>query len=165
MALAESTATVSEHATPHAHKHGHASDSRRRLSVVLALTAIYMIAEVVGGWWTGSLALLADAGHMLTDVAALALALIAAWFGTRPATSKKTFGYHRLEILAALVNGVALVVISMLILYEAYERWSVPPAVQGSVVILVATGGLVINLLSAWILHGRHEIRSEERRV
>ena len=87
MAHAEFTATADYTSAPHAHKHGRASDSRRRLSVVLALTAIYMVAEVVGGWWTGSLALLADAGHMLTDVAALALALIAAWFGTRPATS------------------------------------------------------------------------------
>lgn len=158
MALAESTATVARQATPHAHKHGHASDSRRRLSVVLALTAIYMIAEVVGGWWTGSLALLADAGHMLTDVAALALALIAAWFGTRPATSKKTFGYHRLEILAALVNGVALVVISLLIFFEAYQRWSSPPTVRGGVVMLVAAGGLIINLVCAWILHSPHEV-------
>jgi cobalt-zinc-cadmium efflux system protein len=140
------------------HSHGRASESRRKLTMVLVLTAIYMIAEAVGGWWTGSLALLADAGHMLTDVAALALALTAAWFSSRPATSNKTFGYHRLEILAALVNGVALVVISMLILYEAYQRWSLPPAVQGSIVMVVATGGLAINLLSAWILHGRHEI-------
>ena len=140
------------------HSHGRASESRRKLTMVLVLTGIYMIAEAVGGWWTGSLALLADAGHMLTDVAALALALTAAWFSSRPATSNKTFGYHRLEILAALVNGVALVVISMLILYEAYQRWWLPPAVQGSVVMVVATGGLAINLLSAWILHGRHEI-------
>ncbi len=157
----EITASRNEPATAHSHaghSHARASESRRKLTIVLLLTAIYMIAEVVGGWWTGSLALLADAGHMLTDVAALALALIAAWFSSRPATSNKTFGYHRLEILAALVNGVALVVISILILYEAYQRWSVPPAVQGSVVMLVATGGLAINLISAWILHGRHEI-------
>src|SRR5688500_20064445 len=116
--------------TPHQHhRHpdegggGLSSRGQRRLLIVMLLTASYMVAEVLGGWWTGSLALLADAGHMLTDVAALALALIAAWFGTRPATSKKTFGYHRLEILAALVNGVALVVISLLIFYEAYQRW------------------------------------------
>lgn len=140
------------------HSHGRVSQSRRKLTMVLVLTAIYMIAEAAGGWWTGSLALLADAGHMLTDVAALALALTAAWFSSRPATSNKTFGYHRLEILAALVNGVALVVISILILYEAYQRWSVPPVVRGGAVVLVATGGLAINLLSAWILHGRHEI-------
>ncbi|MGI8917641.1 MAG: cation diffusion facilitator family transporter [Pyrinomonadaceae bacterium] len=157
----EITSSRQESAKAHSHaghSHARAADSRRKLTMVLVLTAVYMFAEAVGGWWTGSLALLADAGHMLTDVAALALALTAFWFSSRPATSNKTFGYHRLEILAALVNGVALIVISMLILYEAYQRWSVPPAVQGSVVILVATGGLVINLISAWMLHGRHEI-------
>lgn len=119
---------------------------------------MYMVAEAAGGWMTGSLALLADAGHMLTDVAALALALMAAWFGARPATSSKTFGYYRLEILAALVNGVALVVISLLIFYEAYQRWSSPPAVRGNIVMLIAGGGLMVNLLCAWILHGRHHI-------
>ncbi len=158
MAHAEFTATAVNTGAAHAHKHGRASDSRRRLGLVLVLTAIYMVAEVLGGWWTGSLALLADAGHMLTDVAALALALIAAWFGTRPATSKKTFGYHRLEILAALVNGVALVVISLLIFYEAYQRWSSPPVVRGGIVMLVASGGLIINLICAWILHAPHEV-------
>ena len=91
------------------HLSGRAERSRRRLLIVLALTAAYMLAEAFGGWWTNSLALMADAGHMLTDVAALVLALMAVWFGARPATPRKTFGYHRLEILAALVNGVALV--------------------------------------------------------
>jgi len=141
-----------------AHRHGRAADSRRKLSLVLMLTAIYMVAEALGGWWTGSLALLADAGHMLTDVAALGLALMAVWFSSRPATSSKTFGYHRLEILAALVNGVALVVIALLIFYESYQRWASPPVVRANLVMLVATGGLVINLISAWILHGSHEI-------
>ena len=161
MAEAELTARSNQVGVSHlhsGHSHGRASESRRKLTMVLVLTSIYMIAEVIGGWLTGSLALLADAGHMLADVAALALALIAAWFASRPATSNKTFGYYRLEILAALVNGVALVVISLLILYEAYQRWSAPPVVQGSAVMLVASGGLAINLISAWILHGRHEI-------
>lgn len=161
MAEAELTARSNQVGVSHSHSghtHGRASESRRKLTMVLVLTSIYMIAEVIGGWLTGSLALLADAGHMLADVAALALALIAAWFASRPATSHKTFGYYRLEILAALVNGVALVVISLLILYEAYQRWSAPPVVQGSAVMLVASGGLAINLISAWILHGRHEI-------
>ncbi len=158
MLRAESTATVIEARGSHAHRHGRASDSRRRLGLVLVLTAIYMVAEAVGGWWAGSLALLADAGHMLTDVAALGLALMAAWFGARPATSSKTFGYHRLEILAALVNGVALVVISLLIFYEAYQRWSSPPAIRGNVVMLVASGGLLTNLVCAWILHAPHEV-------
>ena len=142
----------------HKHRHGRSLDSRRRLSLVLMLTAIYMVAEAVGGWWAGSLALLADAGHMLTDAAALALALIAVWFSARPATSSKTFGYHRLEILAALVNGVALVVISLLIFFESYQRWFSPPTVRSNVVILVASGGLVINVVCAWILHSRHQI-------
>src|SRR3954466_5398811 len=106
-----------DHGDGHTHAaHGHhASGRRRRLSLVLILTAVYMVAEALGGWWTGSLALLADAGHMLTDVAALALALFAMWFGSRPATPRKTFGYYRFEILAAFINGVALVAIALLI--------------------------------------------------
>lgn len=140
------------------HKNHRASRSRRSLSIVLALTFVYMLAEVVGGWWTGSLALLADAGHMSTDVAALALALVAIWFGSRPATSNKTFGYYRLEILAALINGVALVLVSFLILYEAYLRWANPPIVKSGSMILVATGGLFINLFCAWLLHSEHKI-------
>jgi cobalt-zinc-cadmium efflux system protein len=141
----------------HSHSHGRAASSRRRLSIVLVLTAVYMLAEAVGGWMTGSLALLADAGHMLTDVAALALALIAVWFGSRPATSSKTFGYYRLEILAALINGVALILISLLIFYEAYKRWAEPPAVRSGLMMLVATGGLIINLVCARLLHGDHK--------
>ncbi len=140
----------------HEHKHRRSSGSSRRLSLVLVLTAIYMIAEMLGGWWTGSLALLADAGHMFTDVAALVLALIAVSFGSRPATSSKTFGYYRLEIIAALVNGVALIVISLLIFYGAYERWLAPPVVRSGPMIVLAAGGLLVNLICAWILH-RHE--------
>jgi len=142
----------------HTHQHARSSDNWRRLSLVLILTALYMIAEAVGGWWTGSLALLADAGHMFTDVAALVLALTAVWFAARPATSKKTFGYYRLEIIAALVNGVALVVISLFIFYGAYVRWLAPPIVRTGPMILVASGGLVVNLICAWILHARDEI-------
>src|SRR6478672_8306066 len=142
----------------HAHQHARSSDNWRRLSLVLLLTALYMIAEAVAGWWTGSLALLADAGHMFTDVAALVLALTAVWFAARPATSKKTFGYYRLEIIAALVNGVALVVIALLIFYGAYQRWWAPPFVRSGPMMIVAAGGLVVNLLSAWILHARDDI-------
>jgi len=119
---------------------------------------LYMFAEVIGAWWTGSLALLADAGHMFTDVAALILALTAVWFGSRPATSRKTFGYYRLEIIAALVNGVALVVISLFIFYGAYERWQSPPIIKSGPMILVAAGGLVVNLACAWILHAWQEV-------
>src|SRR5215813_4688960 len=142
----------------HTHRHQHKSESWRRLSLVLLLTMLYMFAEVIGAWWTGSLALLADAGHMLTDVAALVLALAAVWFGSRPATSKKTFGYYRLEIIAALVNGVALVVISLLIFYGAYQRWHSPTVVKSGPMMLVAAGGLVVNLICAWILHGKDEV-------
>lgn len=152
-------------ASGHAHhqhgkegRDGYASGNRRRLFTVLLLTAAYMFAEAAGGWWTGSLALLADAGHMLTDVAALALALLAAWFGSRPANPRKTFGYYRLEILAAFVNGVALAVVSLVILYEAYERWYDPPLIErGGLMMTIAAGGLVVNLISAWLLHGAHE--------
>src|SRR5256885_585664 len=113
-------------ATRHAHG-ADASRSRQRLTWVLLLTAAYMLAEAAGGWWTGSLALLADAGHMLADVAGLGLALLAAWFGARPANPNKTYGYYRLEILAAFTNGVTLAAVSLFILYDAYGRWLAPP--------------------------------------
>src|SRR5436190_18805525 len=143
---------------PHVHRHGHGSRSRGRLSIVLLLTAVYMIAELVGGLWTGSLALLADAGHMLADVAALVLALMALWFGARPATPRKTFGYYRLEILAALINGVGLTLISFFIFYAAYLRLSAPPAIRSVPMTIVAAGGLLINLICAALLHGdRHD--------
>ena len=142
----------------HTHRHDRSSDSSRRLRIVLLLTAGYMIAEVFGGWLTGSLALLADAGHMFTDAAALILALTAVWFGSRPATPKKTFGYYRLEIIAALVNGVALVLIALLIFYGAYQRWLEPPVIRSGPMILIASGGLVINVICAWILHSRDEV-------
>lgn len=142
----------------HVHRHGRAAESQRRLSLVLILTAAYMVAETFGGWWTGSLALLADAGHMFADVAALTLALMAVWFAARPATPRKTFGYYRLEILAALVNGVALVLVSFLIFYEAYQRWTNPPPVRSKEMMMVAAGGLLVNLICAWVLHrDRHE--------
>ncbi|MBI3649775.1 MAG: cation transporter [Acidobacteria bacterium] len=127
--------------------------NRRRLAWVFALTAFYMIAEVVGGFLSNSLALLSDAGHMLTDVASIALAMFALWFSSRPATSKKTYGYLRLEILAALANGVTLVVISLLISYEAWQRLKTPQTVQGFEVTVIAIGGLVVNAISAYLLH------------
>ena len=138
--------------------HNHAAGNRKRLAIVLILTAIYMVAEAIGGWWTGSLALLADSGHMLADVAALALALIAMWFGARPATPKKTFGYYRSEILAALVNGVALVGISLFIVYQAIGRWAAPPIVKSGPMMGIAAGGLIVNLACAALLHARHEV-------
>ena len=137
----------------HTHRHSPARGNRRRLSIVLLLTVVVMVAEFAGGLWTGSLALLADAGHMLADVAALILALMAVWFGARPATPRKTFGYYRLEILAALINGVGLVLISFFIFYEAYHRWFAQPAIRSIPMTAVAAGGLVVNLACASLLH------------
>lgn len=116
-----------------------------------------MIAEAVGGWWTNSLALLADAGHMLTDVAALALTISAIWVGGRPATERKTFGYYRLEILAAFVNGIALVLLSLWVIYEAFLRWRSPPEIDGIRMGAIAVGGLLVNIIAARLLHGDHE--------
>lgn len=119
-----------------------------------------MIAEAVGGWLTNSLALIADAGHMLTDVAALSLTLGAIWFASRPATPHKTYGYYRLEILAAFVNGIALVLLSLWVIYEAVERWQVPPRVAGGQMTLVAAGGLAVNIIAAYLLHSdtKHDL-------
>jgi cobalt-zinc-cadmium efflux system protein len=128
----------------------------RRLAGVLALTLAYTVAEVVGGWLSNSLALLADAGHMMTDNAALMLALFAAWFARRPPDPNRTYGYQRAEILAALANGVALVVICLFIFWEAAKRFRSPPEVEYGLMAIVAAGGLAVNLIAAWILHGRH---------
>jgi cobalt-zinc-cadmium efflux system protein len=130
---------------------------RKRLTLALVLAAVYMVAEVVGGLLANSLALLADAGHMLTDVAALGLSLFAIWAAQRPATPKRTYGYRRMEILAALVNGATLVAIAVLIFAEAYRRWSNPPSVKGGLMLAVACGGLAVNLASLWILRGGRE--------
>jgi cobalt-zinc-cadmium efflux system protein len=143
-----------EHQHDHAHSH---SSNRRRLTVVLALTFAYMLAEAIGGFATNSLALLSDAGHMLADVASLALAMLALWFAARPATAKKTYGYYRMEILAALANGSALVVISLLISYEAFRRIKSPEDVKGFEVMLIAIGGLAVNVVSAFVLHSASE--------
>jgi cobalt-zinc-cadmium efflux system protein len=116
-----------------------------------------MIAEAVGGWFANSLALVADAGHMLTDVAAMTLTLTAIWFASRPATSRKTFGYYRFEILAAFLNGIVLVLLSIWIIYEAVARWQSPPEVRGTALTLIAVGGLAINILAAYLLHSDHK--------
>lgn len=119
-----------------------------------------MIAEAIGGWLTNSLALIADSGHMLTDVAALSLTLAAIWFGSRAATSRKTYGYYRLEILAAFVNGMALVLLSIWIGIEAFGRWQSPPEVAGAEMSLVAFGGLIVNIAAAYLLHSdqKHDL-------
>jgi cobalt-zinc-cadmium efflux system protein len=122
--------------------------------MALALTAAYMVAEIVGGLAANSLALLADAGHMFSDAAALGLSLIAVTLAQRPATTQRTYGFHRAEILAALVNGAALVALSVLIAREAWERLAEPPEVQGGLMLAVAAGGLAINLANLMILSG-----------
>jgi cobalt-zinc-cadmium efflux system protein len=147
-----------DHAHSHAAHHDHTRGaSQRTLLIVLSLTFGYMLAEAVGGFWANSLALLSDAGHMLTDVAALALSLFAVRFASRPATPRKTYGFYRLEILAALANGVTLIVLSLLICVEAYDRLRQPEHVQGWMLIWISTGGLVINLISAWLLSREHK--------
>lgn len=125
-----------------------------RLAWALALTATYMIAEVAGGLITGSLALLADAAHMLTDVAGLALALLAIRFAAREATPQRTYGYLRMEVLAALTNAVVLLLLTVYILYEAYQRFVSPPEVMSGPMLVVAVIGLAVNLVSMRLLAG-----------
>ena len=138
--------------------HAHETDPRasrattRRLAWVLVLTLVTTIAEVAGGLLANSLALLADAGHMLTDDMALALALAAAWFSRRPPDPARTYGYQRAEILAALVNGVVLVVVCLFLFWNAWERLLTPPPVDSGLMAVVALGGLVVNVTAALLL-------------
>jgi len=132
--------------------HTHRAGSRRALGLVLALTVSYTVAEIVGGFLTGSLALLADAGHMLGDSAAIVLALGAAWLATRPATPERSFGFRRAEILAALANGLALVAIAIWVFVEAVQRLDDPPEILGGWMLLVSVIGLGVNLAAARIL-------------
>jgi cobalt-zinc-cadmium efflux system protein len=128
------------------------------LTITLVLVAGYMVAEVIGGWLGNSLALLADAGHMLSDAAALALSLFAIWIARQPPTPRRTFGYYRAEILAALVNGAVLAAIALWVCYEAYQRLWAPPEVKGGLLLGVALGGLAVNLVGLWLLRrGRSE--------
>lgn len=142
----------------HGHPPEHGRAAQRRLTIALIITSTVLVAEFLGGLYTNSLALLADAAHMLTDVAALGLSLFAIWFSAKPATPSKTYGFYRVEILAALVNGVALILIAVLIFYEAYERILNPPAIKAGWMLLVASAGFGANLLSAYLLFGQqHE--------
>lgn len=144
------------HKSGHGHSHGLTPGSRnkRRLVVVLGLTTLFMAAEVVGGLYTKSLALLADAAHMLADAGGLALALFAIWFAEKPATPERTYGYYRAEILAALANAVVLIGISGVILYEAYERLRTPPAVASRPMLAIAALGLLVNAIGLLVLRG-----------
>ena len=134
------------------HDHGAKNTSARALLLTLGLTATYTVVEVIGGLLTGSLALLADAGHMLSDTGSIAVALGAIWLAKRPATAGRSFGFKRAEILAALFNGVTLVAISIWIFIEAAQRFADPPEVLGGWLLGIALGGLLINLTGALIL-------------
>ena len=135
------------------HQHELRAASRRSLLVALVLTFAYMLAEVAGGLLSHSLALLADAGHMLADTAALGLALVASWVAARPASITRTFGFQRTEALAALLNALGLWLIVVWLLFEAYQRLVNPPEVQGGLMLAVGAGGLLINLMVALVLH------------
>jgi len=144
-----------QHNDGHGHGlgHSHASDaSVPALRLTLILTSILLVVELVGGILSNSIALLADAGHMLTDVAAVGLALFVAWFSKQPETPEKTYGFLRWEILAAFINGTTLLLISAWILFEAVTRLRVPQPVEGGLMLAVATAGLIVNIIAARIL-------------
>ncbi len=151
------------HAPHHAHAHDHRSASRRALLIVLVLTLAFTVVEVVGGLLTGSLALLADAGHMVSDVLAIALALVALTLARRPSSSRRSFGFQRAEILAAFVNGLALVLVSAWIVWEAVGRLANPPEILGGWMLAVAFAGLAVNAGAAAILarSGRESLNVE----
>ncbi|NNV03525.1 cation diffusion facilitator family transporter [Brevibacillus sp. MCWH] len=140
-----------DHGHGHHHHHGKGASKRALLIAFLIITA-FLVVEIVGGILTNSLALLSDAGHMVSDASALLLSLIALHVAARPPSTQKTFGLRRLEILAALTNGVTLAVISLAILWEAYERLRTPPEVASSTMILIASLGLVANIAAAYVL-------------
>jgi cobalt-zinc-cadmium efflux system protein len=151
---------MAEHHHGHGHEHGAEGHDdlalvpRRRLRVALMLTASFLLVEVVAGLVSGSLALLSDAGHMLTDAGALGLALWAQTLGTRPRSDRKTFGYRRAEILAAAANGIVLGITAIVVIIEAIRRFAAPPHVEGLPMLIVATIGLGINLVAAKVLTG-----------
>lgn len=135
------------------HTHHHHGGGTRGLQWALGLTLVFFFAELVGGWLSNSLALLADAGHMLTDVGALGLSLFVAWFSRQPSSTSKTFGYLRWEILAAFINGSVLLMVSVGIVWEAIVRLRHPESLQSGLMLTVATGGLLVNIVVARLLH------------
>jgi cobalt-zinc-cadmium efflux system protein len=143
--------------------HDHRSASRRALFWVLGLTLAFTVVEIAGGIWTDSLALLADAGHMVSDNVALGLALLAVTLARRPSTPRRTFGFQRAEIIAAFVNGLTLVLVSGWIVWEAVQRFGDPPEILGGWMLAVALVGLAVNGASAWILirSGRESLNVE----
>lgn len=156
-----------DHSHDHDHGHHHAdmgtADSRRRVAIAAFLTGGFMIAEIVGGLISGSLALLADAAHMLTDTGSLALAWLGYKLGERPADNVRSYGFARFKILAAFTNGILLILLSIWIVWEAVERLMVGGDVMGNVLLWVAVGGLVINISAFFILHGgdKHDLNMQ----
>lgn len=153
------------HENGHGRGHGHhlhggapsRESNRRRLTIVFCLAAGYSLTEVAGGIWTGSLALLADAFHLLSDVGALGLSLFAVWMSQRPPSARRTFGHSRAEILAALANGVGLGVVAIVIMLGAIERFGTPREVNGLGVVLFASGALAYETISLWLLNAGRE--------
>jgi cobalt-zinc-cadmium efflux system protein len=143
---------VHSHSHSHGHHHDLRNESKKGMLTVLGMTSAYMLIEVVTGLMTHSLAMFADAGHMLSDVGALLLGLLAVWFSSKPATPGKTYGYYRSEILAGFFNALALVALSLIIVFEAYRRFSNPPEVHGVPVLIVAALGLGMQLISLKLL-------------
>lgn len=150
------------HSDSHSHSHQHQggmshchhpAPGAKQLSWLVVLTLGYMVAEIVGGLASGSLALLADAGHMAIDAAAMTLSLFAIWIARKPPSAAKTYGYYRAEILAALINGALLVVVSLWIFWEAYHRISEPRNIRGELMALVSSGGLFVNLIGIALIH------------
>ncbi|MFO0570017.1 MAG: cation diffusion facilitator family transporter [Polyangiaceae bacterium] len=152
MAHAHGHGHGAEHGHGHGHAHEHASAPARALKIALALTAGFMLVEAFGGYVSGSLALLADAGHMLADAGALALALAAQSWASKPRTERSTFGYRRAEVLAAFVNGIALALTSVWVIKEAIERWLAPAEIRAEVMLSIAAVGLLVNLVVALVL-------------
>jgi cobalt-zinc-cadmium efflux system protein len=143
----------------HGHDHSHAADmssadSRRRVAIAAVLTGAFMFAEVAGGLLSGSLALLADAAHMLTDAGSLVLAWVGYKLAERPADSQRSFGFSRMKILAAFTNGILLVLLAIWIVWEAVHRLMAPVEVLGGLLMVVAVGGLVVNVIAFLVLHG-----------
>lgn len=141
----------------HNHRHNCQHEHKTTLNgllIVFVMTAFYMVAEFLGGYYTNSLALTADAGHMLGDVGALGLSLFALWLVKKAAPTNKTYGYYRAEIFAAFINGMALVIIALMIIYEAYLRIIMAQKIDAFTMTIIAFGGLIVNIIGAVILHG-----------
>jgi len=155
---------IHNHGHSHHHGHGHhhidPNGNKKGLTIALVITVVIMVLEFFGGIITNSLALLSDSGHMLNDASSLALSLAAVWFATKAASPNKTYGYYRFEILAAFINGITLFIVAGFIIREAYERFIQPPTVSSGLMMIIASIGLVANVLSAWFLMSKGDVKN-----